>query len=446
MSKKVLCSCLVLLIFGVMNLSFAEQLKSPPIVVTYKSGEITLQQFEDWMSFMDLMYPIPNTQFNSRQGWDNEIYRLAKTQARVLLRNLEKDEFPNFPIPNLEESIERLQDRYTRLKLIDPEYQVKYQQWNQELENYYHKVKLEQFKKPTSYEFRHIFVNTNPDRGGRSEEEAQARIQQIKAALTGGETFEAVAKKYSDSKPSRRGNTIGPVLGNDLPEGFGEILEPLFVGEVSSTFKTKNGYEIVQLISRSPLTFVPFPVAKEELMKTMPPPDVRYFIKDCFEASNIPLKVFYPLKKEKLDEYDENTVLYSVGESEYRLGEMFNYFKDHPKMLNDLIVLNFAPEDIDFEKFVGLEFYDPKGFNGWIRQQLDKEKIIQMGLKAGLYETPEYKRYLDYFYEIEFSKYLGGIYSREKLMKIERNDQLRVNPEALKFFIEEYLKKRNLSY
>lgn len=450
--KKMKMSCFIfvfpMLIFCSVALPVAAQnLNTPSIIATYQGGQVSLEQFEDWMDFMDLMYPIPHTQYSTREGWEQEIIRLAQARALALWRKagIRKLQQPT-QIEVDQSRVENLQVRYVRNQLLQPLFEEETRKWNEKIHTFYDEVKTERFTEPPVYEFRHIFINTNPERDGRPESEARERIQLVKDALSSGKTFETIAEQFSDSAPTRRGALLGPVSADQISEEYAQALATLKEGEISPPVETKNGYVFIQLIKKHPETFIPFSQVERELLREIPRPNYHFLIADFLNQSNIPVDLFFPLEQAFAKDYRESTLLFRVGDREYHLGDMYHYFENNPKRLEILMALNFNIEDLDFERFVNLAFFDPKRFNGWIEERLGHAKLLWVGRQRGLFEEPRFKRYLSYLEEDVLSRALGSFHTPQRMQEFDREGEIQVNREALQPFIERYLIARGLSF
>lgn len=87
--------------------------------------------------------------------------------------------------------------------------------------------------------------------------DAQNRANEVQAKLDAGESFEELAKSYSDDPSGESGGYIGQynpsVFGNDAAE-VNLALSGLKVGEVSRPVKTKFGYQFFKLTKAGGLT------------------------------------------------------------------------------------------------------------------------------------------------------------------------------------------------
>ncbi|CDF78589.1 peptidyl-prolyl cis-trans isomerase SurA [Formosa agariphila KMM 3901] len=110
----------------------------------------------------------------------------------------------------------------------------------------------------------HIMVDKN--KPGDTISNPEARINDIYKKLNQGESFESLAKQFSEDKSSSdRGGELAPFSMGQLSSN--EFEEAAFnlvvVGEVSEPFKTDFGWHIVKLLDKKPVP--PFEEIKAEL-------------------------------------------------------------------------------------------------------------------------------------------------------------------------------------
>ncbi|WP_235989383.1 peptidylprolyl isomerase [Psychroserpens algicola] len=94
----------------------------------------------------------------------------------------------------------------------------------------------------------------------------ETRVRQIYKKLEQGETFEALAKQFSDDKSSaNKGGTLSPFVGGQLgSKAFEDVAFSLEQpGDVSTPFETDYGWHIVKLIRKKGIQ--PFEDVKAEL-------------------------------------------------------------------------------------------------------------------------------------------------------------------------------------
>ena len=97
----------------------------------------------------------------------------------------------------------------------------------------------------TQYQARHILV-----RGGEGgDAEAKARIDTLRARITGGADFAELATSESeDSSSKERGGDLGWFTQDEFGPDFGGQVAALQDGQVSAPFKTQAGWHIVQRV------------------------------------------------------------------------------------------------------------------------------------------------------------------------------------------------------
>lgn len=103
----------------------------------------------------------------------------------------------------------------------------------------------------TELKARHIllqFSGTDRSTSGRSKKEALVLAGQLKARLENGESFEALAKEYTDDPSGRdSGGDLGWFVWGQMVGPFQEAAFALNPGEVSGVVETDFGYHIIKL-------------------------------------------------------------------------------------------------------------------------------------------------------------------------------------------------------
>ncbi len=107
----------------------------------------------------------------------------------------------------------------------------------------------------------HIMIAIN----GKNEEEAKERADELYRRLRQGESFEKLAREYSDDRSSAQEGGLLPWFGagtmvNEFEEAAFSLSSP---GDFSEPFRTRYGWHIVKLIDRKPLP--PYPEISEDL-------------------------------------------------------------------------------------------------------------------------------------------------------------------------------------
>jgi peptidyl-prolyl cis-trans isomerase SurA len=106
-------------------------------------------------------------------------------------------------------------------------------------------------KQGDNYTLRHILVKLSPDRSDTAR--AAMLAYEIRDRIGAGESFESLAKEYSNDPDSREnGGYVGEIEIEALDEAYRTALAGLAVGEVSDVISTGRGFQILKLVSRTP--------------------------------------------------------------------------------------------------------------------------------------------------------------------------------------------------
>lgn len=95
---------------------------------------------------------------------------------------------------------------------------------------------------------RHILIRTNDL---VSDDDAKARLEQLKQRLEGGDDFAALARAHSDDAVSAaKGGDLGWISPGDLDPQFEEVMTALAPSKFSAPFRTQFGWHLVQVLER----------------------------------------------------------------------------------------------------------------------------------------------------------------------------------------------------
>jgi len=114
---------------------------------------------------------------------------------------------------------------------------------------------------------RHILLEINDK---RSAEEAKAEIEKIRQRILAGESFEALAREYSEDPGSAEsGGELGATAeGVYVPE-FETALWSLKEGEISEPVKTEFGYHLIQLNAIIEEEYPPFEQVRADIERRL---------------------------------------------------------------------------------------------------------------------------------------------------------------------------------
>ncbi len=119
----------------------------------------------------------------------------------------------------------------------------------------FHIIKVEAFRQPEEErrvvkqtKARHILIRTNEI---TADSDAQARLQQLRERVTGGDDFANLARSHSDDQASAiKGGDVGWVSPGKMVPEFEEVMDATATGQVSQPFKTRFGWHILQVLER----------------------------------------------------------------------------------------------------------------------------------------------------------------------------------------------------
>lgn len=137
------------------------------------------------------------------------------------------------------ELLEEAKKKILMAKFIEAEVEKKVAVEEAELRDYYEKNK-DKFVVPETFKASHILV--------KSEEKAK----EVMAKLSGGESFEELARTESIDLTNRRGGDIGYFKKGQLVPEFEKACLELEVDQVSPIVKTSFGYHIIKLTDKKP--------------------------------------------------------------------------------------------------------------------------------------------------------------------------------------------------
>ena len=94
---------------------------------------------------------------------------------------------------------------------------------------------------------RHILIKTNEL---VSENDARARLTQLKERIENGGDFGQFARLHSDDSSASRGGDLGWIAPGDTVPEFENALNSLKIGEVSEPVQSPFGWHLIQVIER----------------------------------------------------------------------------------------------------------------------------------------------------------------------------------------------------
>jgi peptidyl-prolyl cis-trans isomerase D len=114
---------------------------------------------------------------------------------------------------------------------------------------------------------RHILISVPPDADKETQEKAREKAEKLLKRIKAGESFEKLAKEYSDDPGSAsKGGDLGFFGRGTMEEGFEDAAFALKKGEVSGLVKTSFGFHIIKLEDIHPATYKSFKQVHDKLV------------------------------------------------------------------------------------------------------------------------------------------------------------------------------------
>lgn len=208
----------------------------------------------------------------------SEVAQLAKIQGQQRHVNyLRIDQRPF--LKTVEISEDQISDYYEKNKVayVEPEKVViQYVELSQtelakqvpvdeEVLQAYYKDNQLLFTLPEKRQAKHILISVEAD-SQESETQAQEKIAEIQAKLAAGESFEELAKTYSqDPGSAQSGGDLGSFEQGMMVPEFDQAVFSMQVGQVSEPVKTDFGYHLIKLENIEPKQTQPFAEVKDQV-------------------------------------------------------------------------------------------------------------------------------------------------------------------------------------
>ncbi len=115
----------------------------------------------------------------------------------------------------------------------------------------------------------HILIQVSPNADAKAVEAAQATLAKIQARLKAGDSFEALAKEYSQDKASAvKGGDLGFFGKGVMDKPFEDVVFKLKKNEVSEPVRTSFGFHLIKLTDIKPSHRMSFEEARADLERT----------------------------------------------------------------------------------------------------------------------------------------------------------------------------------
>lgn len=112
------------------------------------------------------------------------------------------------------------------------------------------RIVVERSFEPKAISFQHIFVRVPDGASEELEQQAREKANEALRKVRGGESFESVARRYSDAPEASSGGNLGIRMFEDWPKLFVTVTKRVKDGGLSGVFKAPNGFHILKVVER----------------------------------------------------------------------------------------------------------------------------------------------------------------------------------------------------
>jgi len=132
----------------------------------------------------------------------------------------------------------------------------------------YYEANKDKYKTPIQWKARHILIEAGSDATDEEVKEAEKQAQDLLVKINAGESFEDLAKKFSDDFGSRKsGGDLGWFGAKTMVKPFEDAVKSMKIGDVTTTaVKTQFGFHLIKLEDIKPEVVRPFEDLREQLL------------------------------------------------------------------------------------------------------------------------------------------------------------------------------------
>jgi peptidyl-prolyl cis-trans isomerase C len=235
------------------------QAPADPVVITIGSEKITKSQFEQIVASLNERQ---RTEASTPEGRKKLAEQFA--ELRILVQEARARKLDDKPVVRLQVDqilASALFQDFANAKPDETALRAYYQA---------HKSEWEQAKaRHILIRFKGSEVGLRPGQKDLTEEEAKVKTEELRAKITGGGDFAAIAKTESDDTGTgANGGDLGTFGRGAMVAEFDAAAFTLPIDEISQPVRSKFGFHLIQVQSRAPK---PFEAVRAEIEQKMKP-------------------------------------------------------------------------------------------------------------------------------------------------------------------------------
>jgi len=129
----------------------------------------------------------------------------------------------------------------------------------------YYDANPQLFTDPERIHIRHILLRVDTSTSEEQKAEMRRTLEDLRKRALQGESFEALADKYSQDMRAGKGGDLGYLARGQLAKDFEQAVFALKAGQISGVVSSPYGYHLIQAVDHQPPALVGFEKVKVSL-------------------------------------------------------------------------------------------------------------------------------------------------------------------------------------
>ena len=176
----------------------------------------------------------------SDQDIDNDIERIKESKLWTDEDFRKALEYEGMTIESYRE---KLKEQALRARLLNTVVRANIVITDEDIASYY-ASNIEKYQGELKYHLRNIIMRALEDAGTEGKRSVLEKMENIKAALENGASFESLARQYSESVLAKNGGDLGILRYKDFSAQLKQALEGLSIGQHTGVLDTDQGFQI----------------------------------------------------------------------------------------------------------------------------------------------------------------------------------------------------------
>jgi peptidyl-prolyl cis-trans isomerase C len=161
----------------------------------------------------------------------------------------------------------------------------------------YYDANPQLFTDPERVHIRHILLRVSPSTTEEQKSEMRRTLEGLRERVLKGESFEALADKYSQDMRAGKGGDLGYLSRGQLAKDFEQAVFALQTGQISGVVSSQYGYHLIKVVAHQPPTLVSFERVKTPLAGFLQRSKVDEAVKALAQELREKAKISMPRKR-----------------------------------------------------------------------------------------------------------------------------------------------------